>query len=291
MNTEQLKTFLTLAGTGNFSRTAEAMLLSQSAVSKRIQELERETGQRLFARDRSGVSLTPAGRVLREYAEQIVNLEERALEQVGQTGTYSGRLILGTAYAYYDTRLAPILNTLAVRFPEISIQVKFGHTGYLVGKLRRALVDVAFTHHPIHDPEIVCMEAGEDALVLVTDWKNQEYAEGIPLSGIRGLPFLDSNLLYQPTRKQLFPASHQSHLELEIASFTLPLLKDSGWYTILTEKQAEPFLASRELRRIPITEGELPPVDHYILYRKDNRQRELIGRVLEEVGGGRKTEE
>ena len=57
MNTEQLETFLALAETKNFSRCAQRLIISQSAVSKRIFELEKELGQTLFHRS-GGVALT-----------------------------------------------------------------------------------------------------------------------------------------------------------------------------------------------------------------------------------------
>ena len=68
MNTEQLETFLALAETKNFSRCAQRLIISQSAVSKRIFELEKELGQTLFHRS-GGVALTGEGRAFRPYAE------------------------------------------------------------------------------------------------------------------------------------------------------------------------------------------------------------------------------
>lgn len=205
MNTEQLKTFLSLAETKNFSRSAEALIISQSTVSKRIGELEKETGQPLFLRGRGGVRLTGAGQALREYAEQIVNLEEKALSQMNRTGQYSGYLILGSAYAYYDMHLCSRLRVFAQRHPDVSVRVKCGHTGALLNELRRALLDVAFTHHPFHNPDYVCTCVGEDELVLVTDAKNTEHCGGISYASVKELPLIDSNFLYGTTQRRLSP--------------------------------------------------------------------------------------
>ena len=81
MNTEQLETFLALAETKNFSRCAQRLIISQSAVSKRIFELEKELGQTLFHRS-GGVALTGEGRAFRPYAEQMLNLREQAAERL-----------------------------------------------------------------------------------------------------------------------------------------------------------------------------------------------------------------
>ena len=94
MNTEQLKTFLSLVETKSFSRTAENLIVYQSTISKRILELEKEVDQKLFNQGQGGVTLTRAGRTFLEYAEQIVNMEDKALIQIKRTNQYSDYLIL-----------------------------------------------------------------------------------------------------------------------------------------------------------------------------------------------------
>ena len=276
MNTEQLKTFLSLAETKNFSRSAEALIISQSTVSKRIGELEKETGQPLFLRGRGGVRLTGAGQALREYAEQIVNLEEKALSQMNRTGQYSGYLILGSAYAYYDMHLCSRLRVFAQRHPDVSVRVKCGHTGALLNELRRALLDVAFTHHPFHNPDYVC----EDELVLVTDAKNTEHCGGISYASVKELPLIDSNFLYGTTQRRLFPPSCQFQLRMDIASCAVPLLKGGGWYAILARKHVEALLQSGRLRVIPIRGEEIPPVQHYMVYRKESGQQPAVQKFI-----------
>lgn len=280
MNTEQLKTFLSLAETKNFSRSAEALIISQSTVSKRIGELEKETGQPLFLRGRGGVRLTGAGQALREYAEQIVNLEEKALSQMNRTGQYSGYLILGSAYAYYDMHLCSRLRVFAQRHPDVSVRVKCGHTGALLNELRRALLDVAFTHHPFHNPDYVCICVGEDELVLVTDAKNTEHCGGISYASVKELPLIDSNFLYGTTQRRLFPPSCQFQLRMDIASCAVPLLKGGGWYAILARKHVEALLQSGRLRVIPIRGEEIPPVQHYMVYRKESGQQPAVQKFI-----------
>ncbi len=72
MNPRQLKTFLAVARHGNFTRAASEANLAQSSLSDQMQALEEELGAPLFERSRQGVTLTPAGDVLRSYAEEIL---------------------------------------------------------------------------------------------------------------------------------------------------------------------------------------------------------------------------
>ena len=105
MNTEQLQTFLCVAQARNFSLAAKQMIVTQSTVSKRIGELEKEVGQALFERGRAGVRLTLAGKSFLEYAGRIVSMEEKAIEQINRTPKFRGHLVLGTVYAYFDVYL------------------------------------------------------------------------------------------------------------------------------------------------------------------------------------------
>lgn len=73
MELKQLQYFVTVAEHLNFSRAAEALFISQPALSYQIAELERELGVALFTRDRRKVSLTPAGAVLLEYSQQTLS--------------------------------------------------------------------------------------------------------------------------------------------------------------------------------------------------------------------------
>lgn len=77
MELRQLRYFVAVADTLNFSRAAESLYLSQSALSKQIQDLEQELGVTLFERDRRSVSLTQAGQVLLPEAKTILMRSEK----------------------------------------------------------------------------------------------------------------------------------------------------------------------------------------------------------------------
>lgn len=276
MNTEQLQTFLTLADTKNFSRAAERLIVSQSTVSKRIQELERETGQQLFTRDRTGIRITRAGNALLEYAQQIISLEARAHEQMSRTSQFAYYLMIGSAYAYSDVYLTEQLQSFIAHHPDTSVRIKSGHTSALLADLRQAKIDIAFVHHPFSHPEFTCEEVRQDHVLLVTDIDNQTHAKGIMHSDIRSLPMIHSNFLYATTHNWLFPRNQHFQLEMDVASDVLPLLRNSHWYAFLPCQLVKPLLDRKELRIIPILDGEVPPVHYYMIYRKDNHNQQAM---------------
>src|SRR5438132_3784798 len=78
MDISQLEVFLAVAREGSFSRAADKLFRTQSAVSQAIRKLESEIGDPLFDRSSRNGLLTDAGRVLQEYADRLLNLRENA---------------------------------------------------------------------------------------------------------------------------------------------------------------------------------------------------------------------
>ena len=78
MEIHQLRYFLAVARTANFSRAAEQCRVAQPSLSQQIKKLEDELGERLFERTKRAVSLTPAGQRLRAHAERVMDeLDQR----------------------------------------------------------------------------------------------------------------------------------------------------------------------------------------------------------------------
>src|SRR6202795_3456255 len=87
MELSQLEVFLAVAREGRFSRAAEKLYRTQSAVSQSIRKLEEEVGEPLFDRSSRDGQLTDAGQVLRDYAEKLINLRADAEEALGKLRT------------------------------------------------------------------------------------------------------------------------------------------------------------------------------------------------------------
>lgn len=98
MDLRQLDIFLHVAVLGSFSRAAAALRLTQPTVSEHIRALEGDLGVRLLDRLGRGASVTPAGRVLLEYAQRMVALQREARQAVDAfQGNMSGALLVGAS--------------------------------------------------------------------------------------------------------------------------------------------------------------------------------------------------
>ena len=95
---EQYRIFKAIADTGNISRTAKQLYLSQSAVSQSLQQLESALGVRLFSRTARGVTLTAEGSVLYDYAAQALSLLEAGEARIAQSRELlKGELSIGVS--------------------------------------------------------------------------------------------------------------------------------------------------------------------------------------------------
>src|SRR6266487_5472892 len=96
MDLSQLEVFLAVAREGRFSRAAEKLHRTQSAVSQSIRKLEDEIGEPLFDRSSRDGQLTDAGHVLQEYAERLLSLRESAREALVELRELQkGKLVVG----------------------------------------------------------------------------------------------------------------------------------------------------------------------------------------------------
>ncbi len=102
MDLSQLEVFLTVARERRFSRAAEKLYRTQSAVSQTIRKLEEQIGEPLFDRSsREGV-LTDAGRVLQEYAEKLLNLRNDAQEALVELRElHAGKLVIAANFRFW----------------------------------------------------------------------------------------------------------------------------------------------------------------------------------------------
>jgi DNA-binding transcriptional LysR family regulator len=123
MTFEQLRTFLTVARMGGVRKAAEQMNISQPAVSTRISGLESYLGTELFSRVSTGVILTRNGVLLRQHAEQIMEIMERIKADVMAVDSISSLLRLGVAETVAQTWLPDFLSALHRTFPRLNIEV------------------------------------------------------------------------------------------------------------------------------------------------------------------------
>ena len=145
MDLTQLKSFVTVAKLGHLTRAAEAVHLSQPAISGQIKSLERDFGVALFERTSSGMVLTPAGKRLLTYAETVIgdvqNLRQAARELAVQL---TGRLRLGTVLDPAFLKVGDLIARTFERHPAIELDLHQVVSHDALEQVRSGELDASF---------------------------------------------------------------------------------------------------------------------------------------------------
>ena len=144
MDTQSALTFLRIARLGSFTKAAEEMHYAQSTVTMQIQRLEKELGFPLFERIGRKTQLTAAGREFLAYAEQFLELSERAQRIGSDAKTMKGTLRVGILESLLFAKILPILSEFRREFPNLEIQLNIGQASKLRSLLKKNELDVIY---------------------------------------------------------------------------------------------------------------------------------------------------
>ncbi|MEV0965908.1 LysR family transcriptional regulator [Streptomyces sp. NPDC049910] len=172
MDTRLLRTFATVARTGNLTAAAERLHLVQSTVTAQVQALEKDLGLRLFDRLPRGVVLTGAGREVLAQAEAVLEAESRlrsvAASAGGAGGQVTGRVVLSAGETLVSARLPGVITALRRSHPGIEVDLHTMGTATAVAALRTGELDLALLLEDEADfRDIECTPLAHEPLVLV----------------------------------------------------------------------------------------------------------------------------
>jgi LysR family transcriptional regulator, hydrogen peroxide-inducible genes activator len=167
MEMHQLRYFVAVAQTGNFSRAAEACFVSQPSLSQQIAKLERNVGRRLLDRLGRRAQLTDAGRQLLDSALAILATVEDAERRLRDDSNLAGcRLNLGAIPTIAPYLLPVILKRFEERHPGAEITVHEDVTQNLIGAVVVGDLDLAIAALPIDDDRLAIEELWSEPLLL-----------------------------------------------------------------------------------------------------------------------------
>ncbi|MFJ6993887.1 LysR family transcriptional regulator [Streptomyces sp. NPDC003090] len=154
MELRQLRYFVAVAEDQHFTRAAERLMVSQSALSASIRALERELRAPLFVRTTRRVTLTEAGRALMTQAERILAQVRSAHEAVAAVqGVLRGTLALGTEQCIAGVHVARLLAAFRRRHPDVEIRLRQTGSGDLADQVAAGRLDLAFAYRTQADTD------------------------------------------------------------------------------------------------------------------------------------------
>lgn len=169
MELKQLRCFLAVAEHLHFGHAAEAVFLSQPALSLQIRALEEEIQVPLFLRDRHKTQLTPAGEALIEDAQVILERSARAVQHARQaTLGEVGTLHVGFISTAAALLIPPVVKEFRRRYPGVNLELRNVLTEDQIAQLLERKIDVGFLRVPINaPPEIVTKVVHSEPFVLL----------------------------------------------------------------------------------------------------------------------------
>jgi LysR family hydrogen peroxide-inducible transcriptional activator len=168
MELHQLRYFLAVVRTKNFSRAAEQCHVAQPSLSQQIMKLEDELGEKLFERTKREVALAPAGDLLRAHAERVLQEVESACDSVREMrGLVRGRVTLGVLPTIAPYFLPRRLRAFAANFPAVEVVIHEDTTDQLAAALLAKEVDLAIVSLPVERVGLAAEELFEEKLLVV----------------------------------------------------------------------------------------------------------------------------
>lgn len=169
MNLHHLRLFAAVVDHGGFTKAAESLHLSQPAISKSLNELERQLGLTLLDRGGRSIRLTDAGQTLYARARELFGVERIAEQELREIrGLKRGVLRIGASTTIATYMLPPYLGRFHLRHPGIRIRATSANTRTVLRMLLESRVDVALVEGPVSHPQVEIQPWREDELVVIS---------------------------------------------------------------------------------------------------------------------------
>jgi DNA-binding transcriptional LysR family regulator len=163
-----LKAFYQVTVSGNFSKAANELFVSQPALSRQVAALEKELGLQLLNRQGRQVVTTDAGRRLLVFAEKIINLSDEAKKEMLEfKDLTTGELTLGASTTIANYLLPKILALYQKKHSGININLNVGNSSQIAAMTIEGRVDLGLVAGEIQIPQLYQEQFAEDELCLV----------------------------------------------------------------------------------------------------------------------------
>jgi DNA-binding transcriptional LysR family regulator len=168
MNFNQLKAFYFAVKYGSFKAAAEALFITQPAITKQIQHLQAAYDLKFLNRFGKKMVLTDAGEALFEFAEKIFQIEDQAEESLRDFQQRKrGYLRIHSSESFGAYYLPFIVNLFREKYPRIQVSVNIFPNQLVIENTMKLENDLGFISYPVTNPRLITQEVLEDRLMLI----------------------------------------------------------------------------------------------------------------------------
>lgn len=289
MADRRLQVFHTVAKVMSFTKAAETLHMTQPAVTFQVKQLEDFFNTRLFDRTHNKITLTEAGKLVYDYADQILEHYEKMNSEVRElTGEVSGSLVIGASTTIAEYMLPSLLGAFKKQFQDVSIRLQVGNTDAIVSMVENNMIDLGLVEAPVHNKNLEVDVCRLDEMqlicpldhplakrdkVAIADLKKYAYISREEGSGSRsvidnyireqGFSYSDLNVVMELGSPESVKMAVESDVGIAIVSRT----------TLIKE------LKLGTLRAIPLDPPIIRPFSH--VRQKHKFRHRAVGELLE----------
>lgn len=256
MEIRQLKYFLMVTETLNFSTASRRLFISQSNLSQQISQLEQEVGQPLFERNSHEVHLTEAGREFAPVARKAIDSVTECMEHMTDLQSLrTGELNIGVTFSFASIVTEAVIAFLR-QYPKVKLNIRYDSMEELMEMLKQREIDIMLAlSSPKGDAAIDRRPLFDNQLAVIVSRNHPLYhADGITLDELQhyDLVLPCRGLQARNTFEKLIERTDYNYnvkVEVNNVSLLLDLISHAKYATILAEST---IIKSHDLRAIPI---------------------------------------
>lgn len=169
MADRRLQVFHTVARLLSFTKAADALHMTQPAVTFQVRQLEEYFNTRLFDRTHNRITLTPAGERVYNYADHIFELYREMENGVREiTGEISGVLAIGASTTVAEYMLPTLIGDFRMKYPNVTVRLKVSNTDGIISMVENNVIDLGVVEALVPNQNLAVELCGRDELVVIT---------------------------------------------------------------------------------------------------------------------------
>ncbi len=274
MDIEVARTFLAISSAGSFVRAAEQLHLTQTAVTARIKSLEEQLGRNLFVRNKAGARLTPAGQEFIKYATSLVQIWERARQQVALPPGRRAIASVGGELSLWNPLLLNWLVCIRKQSPDIAIRSQVDIPERLLDKVQTGVLDIALIYEPQKRPGLKTKLLMEEKLIAVSTERDCTEV------GNAGYIYIDWGPQFSSHHDHAFPHLRDTDMHVGLGPLALRYILTMGGSGYFRARAAKPYLERERLFRV----ADAPEYTYSVyLVISDHADEEVIDVVYDSL--------
>ncbi|MBD7983992.1 LysR family transcriptional regulator [Sporosarcina sp. Sa2YVA2] len=270
MDLDQIKAFLTIAETRNFTKAAEILHIAQSSITTRIRVLEQIVGKPLFTRTNKRVTLSRAGELFYTYAERINSLAETGIETIRLEDRFSDKLVIGGPSSIWNYNLNEAIVNFKMSHPEIALDLMAHTNEKTIQKVIDGTIDIGIVYsrprHPMVNHELI----QEDYFILV----GRDPSKLIDIQSLKsgGFLFVDWGHPFATWFEELVGARYVPGFKINQTALVVNYLMNGDFFGFVPKSFVDSYLQKGDLFELDHDlDCELPAYTIYAVYLKSKK--------------------